>query len=131
MQITDASALVTGGASGLGLATATALHDAGARVTIVDLPSSPGAVVAAERGFVFVAADVTDEVQVQAAIDTAADARIVINCAGVATPGRTVGKSGPLPLDTFSRVVAINLIGTFNVVRLAAARMMQLEPLGE
>jgi len=131
MHIKGCSALVTGGASGLGLATATALAAAGARVTIVDLPTSPGEQIATEHGFSFVAADVRSESDVQCAVDAAGDARIVVNCAGVATPGRTVGKAGPLPLDTFERVVAINLVGTFNVVRLAAARMMTLDPIGK
>ncbi|CAN5603927.1 3-hydroxyacyl-CoA dehydrogenase [soil metagenome] len=131
MKTTDAGALVTGGASGLGLATARALAFAGVRVVIVDLPGSRGIDIAAEHGFTFVAADVTDESQVQAAVDAATDLRIVVNCAGVATPGRTVGKNGPLPLETFQKVIAINLVGTFNVVRLAAARMMQLDPVGE
>jgi len=128
MQIDGCSALVTGGASGLGLATATALAAAGARVVIVDLPTArdPGL-----DGVTLATADVTDPSQVQAAIDAAGDLRIVVNCAGVATPGRTVGKSGPLPLETFEKVVAINLVGTFNVIRLAAARMMQLDPIGE
>lgn len=131
MQLRDATALVTGGASGLGLATAIALSDAGARVTIVDLATSRGADVAAEHDLTFVPADVTSESDVAAAVDAAADARIIVNCAGVATPGRTVGKSGPLPLATFEKVIAINLVGTFNVVRLAAARLMQLNPIGE
>ena len=134
MRIADAAALVSGGASGLGLATALALQAAGALVVIVDLPSSRGAEVAAKHGLVFAAADVTDEDQVQAAVDVASAAaplRIVVCCAGVATPGKVVGRDGPLPLDVFERVVAINLTGTFNVIRLAAARMMETEPLGE
>ena len=127
MNVGDASALVTGGASGLGLATATALAAAGARVTILDLPTSRGA----ELPFTFVPGDVRSESDVQAAIDAEGDVRIVVNCAGIATPGRAVGKNGPLPLADFERVVGINLVGTFNVVRLAAARMMQLDPIGE
>jgi len=131
VQIRDATALVTGGASGLGLATAELLATTGARVVIVDLASSAGAEVAAQHGFTFVAADVRNEVEVQAAVDAAADARIIVNCAGVVTPGRAVGKNGPLALESFSTVIAINLVGTFNVVRLAAARLMQLEAIGE
>jgi len=124
MKIVDAGALVTGGASGLGLATASALAAAGAKVTILDLGDAP-------EGFTFVRADVLSESEVQRAVDAVENLRIVVNCAGIATPGRTVGKAGPLPLETFERVVATNLVGTFNVVRLAAARMMQLDPIGE
>lgn len=127
MQITDATALVTGGASGLGLATAHALAAAGARVVIADLPTSRGA----ELPFAFAPCDVRSATDVQAAVDLAGDARIVVNCAGVATPGRAVGKNGPLPLEDFERVVGINLVGTFNVIRLTAARIMQLDPIGE
>ena len=127
MQLRDAAALVTGGASGLGLATATALAARGLRVVIADLPSSRGA----ELPFEFVACDVRSEADVQAAVDAAGDLRVVVNCAGVATPGRTVGKAGPLPLATFETVIGVNLVGTFNVVRLAAARMMELDPIGE
>lgn len=132
MQITDAGALVTGGASGLGLATARVLGDAGARVVIVDLPTSPGAEVAAEHGFTFAPADVTNETDVAAALDVVdAPLRIVVNCAGVATPGKAVGKNGPLPLETYQRVIGINLVGTFNVCRLAAERMARVDPVGE
>lgn len=132
MQIRDAAALVTGGASGLGLATARALAAAGARVTILDLPSSRGEQLAADHGFTFAPADVTNEDEVQSAVEAAGDPlRILVCCAGVATPGRAVGKNGPLPLSDFERVVAINLTGTFNVIRIAANRMMQTEPISE
>jgi len=127
MRITDASALVTGGASGLGLATAHVLAAAGARVVIADLPTSRGA----DLPFAFAPCDVRSAADVQAAVDLAGDLRIVVNCAGVGTPGRAVGKNGPLPLEDFERVVGINLVGTFNVIRLAAARMMQVDPIGE
>ena len=127
MRITDASALVTGGASGLGLATALALAAAGARVVIADLPTSRGA----NLPFTFAPCDVRSAADVQRAVDLAGDLRIVVNCAGVGTPGRAVGKHGPLPLEDFERVVGINLVGTFNVVRLAAARIMQVDPIGE
>ena len=127
MQVRNAAALVTGGASGLGLATATALAERGVRVVIADLSSSRGA----ELPFDFVPCDVRSESDVQAAVDAAGTLRVVVNCAGVATPGRTVGRAGPLPLATFESVVGINLVGTFNVVRLAAARMMELDPVGE
>jgi NAD(P)-dependent dehydrogenase (short-subunit alcohol dehydrogenase family) len=124
MNIVDAGALVTGGASGLGLATASALAAAGANVTILDIGDPP-------EGFAFERADVLSESEVQRAVNAVENLRIVVNCAGVATPGRAVGKAGPLPLEDFERVVGINLVGTFNVVRLAAARIMQLAPLGE
>ncbi len=136
MKIDAASALVTGGGSGLGAATARTLARAGAAVVVADLPSSPGASVAEEivaaggRGE-FVPTDVTDEAAVQAAVDAAsvlAPLRVVVNCAGVGTPGKVVGKKGPLPLAAFSQVVQVNLVGTFNVIRLAAAAMMQTEP---
>ena len=122
MRIADASAIVTGGASGLGLATARALRDAGAHVTTLDLAGAD------------VNGDVLVEADVQRAVDAASalgPLRIVVNCAGIATPGRTVGRGGPLDLTTFARVVAVNLTGTFNVVRLAAARMFETEPDGE
>ncbi len=127
-------ALITGGASGLGAATARRLHAAGAAVVLVDLPGSHGAELAAELGehAVFAPADVTDEGQVRAAIAAAAGLgtlRIVVNCAGVATPGKVLGREGVLPLEQFSRVVQINLIGTFNVVRLCAEAMAAAEPL--
>ncbi|MEJ3403598.1 3-hydroxyacyl-CoA dehydrogenase [Rathayibacter sp. YIM 133350] len=133
MRIQGSSAIVTGGASGLGRGTASVLHAAGARVVLVDLPSSPGEQVAAEfgEGARFVPADVTDPDQVQAAIDAAQEfgpLRIAVNCAGIATAGRTVGREGPLPLDAFERTIRINLIGTFNVSRLAAAAMAAAEP---
>ena len=134
MQINDSTvALVTGGASGLGGATVRRLHADGAAVVIVDLPSSPGAALAEELGehARFVAADVRDEAQVQAAIDAASELgtlRVVVNCAGVGTPGRVVGKRGPLPLEDFANVISINLVGTFNVLRLAAAAMLANEP---
>jgi len=138
MDIRGAVALVTGGASGLGAATAKRLFDAGASVVLLDLPSSSGEALAAELNAsgsgskaVFVPADVTDEAQVQAAVDAAAALgalRIVVNCAGVATPGKVLGRDGVLPLESFTKVVQINLVGTFNVIRLAAAAMAATEP---
>lgn len=128
MDIANSVALVTGGASGLGLATVERLHAAGAAVVIADLPSSRGAEVAAKLGdqVRFAPTDVTSETEVVAALDVAAELgplRIVINCAGIGTVGRTVGKQGPLPLDDFVRTINVNLVGTFNVIRLAAARI--------
>ena len=131
MRIDGSSAVVTGGASGLGLATATELAGAGAQVVIADLPSSLGGERAAELGATFAPVDVTDEVAVQAAIDAArglAPLRIVVNCAGIGTPGRVLGKQGVLPLEQFEKVVRVNLIGTFNVIRLAASAMVDSEP---
>lgn len=138
MDIRGAVALITGGASGLGAATARRLFEAGASVVLLDLESSAGAEYAAElntageaNSAIFVAADVTDEAQVQAAVDAAAGLgplRIVVNCAGIATPGKVLGRDGVLPLETFNRVIQINLVGTFNVVRLAAAAMAATEP---
>jgi NAD(P)-dependent dehydrogenase (short-subunit alcohol dehydrogenase family) len=126
--------LVTGGASGLGRATAAAAVAAGARVVLVDLASSSGADVAQELGktVLFASADVRSEDQVQTAVDAAADLgilRVAVNCAGVATPGRVIGKRGILPLGDFRTVIDINLVGTFNVLRLAAAVMIDNEPL--
>ena len=134
MEISGAVAIVTGGASGLGLATATTLRVAGAIVVIVDLPQSPGAYVAAELGATFVAADVADAAQMAEAVraaQTLGPLRILVTCAGVATPGRAVGRNGPLPLEDFERVIRVNLVGTFNAIRLTAAAMQETEPLRE
>lgn len=127
-------ALVTGGASGLGAATARRLHAAGAGVVLVDLPSSHGAELAEELGerALFVPADVTDEGQIRVALAAAASLgtlRIAVNCAGVGTPGKVLGREGVIALEQFSKVVQINLIGTFNVVRLCAEAMAATEPL--
>ncbi|MFF3572630.1 SDR family NAD(P)-dependent oxidoreductase [Nocardia jiangxiensis] len=133
MNIDGTVAVVTGGASGLGNATARALHARGAKVVLIDLPMADREAATAGLGAdaVFAAADVTSATEVAAAIDRAADLgdlRIVVNCAGVATPGKVLGRSGPLPLDVFERVVRINLVGTFNVIRLAAERMATTTP---
>ncbi|MGG7507283.1 SDR family NAD(P)-dependent oxidoreductase [Plantibacter sp. YIM 135249] len=133
MDITGASAIVTGGASGLGLATATRLAGAGARVVIVDLPGSAGVERAEQLGgfATFVPADVTDGPQVQAAVEEATSRgplRILVNCAGIAPPAKVLGRDGPADLAAFERVVRINLVGTFNVIRLAADAMQHNEP---
>jgi NAD(P)-dependent dehydrogenase (short-subunit alcohol dehydrogenase family) len=132
VEITDAVALVTGGASGLGLATTKRLLDAGAQVVVLDLK---GEDVVRELGdhARFAPANVTDETAVTAALDIAdslGPLRIVVNCAGTGNGIRVLGKDGVFPLDAFRTVVEINLIGTFNVLRLAAERIAQTEPVG-
>ncbi|SDS59075.1 NAD(P)-dependent dehydrogenase, short-chain alcohol dehydrogenase family [Brevibacterium sandarakinum] len=136
MDLNNTVALVTGGASGLGRATTERLLAAGAHVVMVDLNAEVGQQVAAELGESahFVTADVTNEDQVQAAVDTATglgQLRVVVNCAGVATPGKLVSRKGPLALDAFSQVLNINVVGTVNVCRLAAAAMQAQEADGE
>lgn len=137
MELASSVALVSGGASGLGLATVRRLVDAGARAVVADLPSSDGAAIADELGdeVVFAPTDVTDEDQVAAAVAAAADLgrlNVVVNCAGIAPPARVVKRDGtPAPLADFARVVQVNLVGTFNVLRLAAAEMVRHEPDGE
>lgn len=131
MDVTGTTTIVTGGASGLGRATASALHDRGATVFLLDLGGSEGEAVAGTLGqrAGFVPTDVTDEDAVRAAIDHAVERtgglHIAVNCAGVAAAQRTVGRDGPHDLDVFRRVVEVNLVGTFNVARLAAAQMAQ------
>lgn len=136
MQVVDKVVLVTGGASGLGLATARTVLDDGARVVLLDLPTSRGEEIAAEMGprARFVAADVVNEAEVAAALDVAdelGELRAVVNCAGTGRSMRVVGRQGVFPLEVFTRVVTINLIGTFNVTRLAAERMVRHEVDGE
>ena len=137
MELSGAAALVTGGASGLGRATVERLAAGGAAVTILDLPGSDGKAVAADlgAGVSFAPADVTDVDAVAAAVEHAGGEkplRIVVNCAGIGPPGRVVGRDGsPMPLEQFTKVVGVNLIGTFNVIRLAAAAMAETEPDGE
>ena len=131
-------ALVTGGGSGLGGATARRLVADGATVVIVDLdggaaPALVEELTAQRAGSAhFVAADVRDEAQVQAAVERATslgELRVAVNCAGVATPGRVIGRGGPLSLETFRTVIDINLVGSFNVLRLVAVAMVENEPL--
>src|ERR1700733_9171843 len=133
MNIAGNIALVAGGESGLGLATTVRLHEAGASVVILDLPGSDGQAVAGDLGprVAFAAGDVTSPADVDAALDAAGALaggvpRIVVNCAGIGTAARTTSKDGPFPLESFTRVIQVNLIGTFNVIRLAAYRMSQV-----
>lgn len=132
MDIEGASALVTGGASGLGLATARRLAAAGAHVIIVDLPTSPGAQIADELGGAFAAADVTDAEQIAAAAARAAAAgplRVVVNCAGIAPPAKVLDRDGsPSSLSDFERVIRVNLIGTYNVIAQTSAVMATTDP---
>jgi len=135
VEIKDAVAVVTGGASGLGLATAQALLDEGAKVVILDLPTSPGAEVAKGLGerARFAPGDVCDEDAVTSALDlaeTLGPLRIVVNCAGTGDAIRVLGKGGVYPLTKFARIVNINLVGTFNVLRLGAERMAKTDPVG-
>jgi NAD(P)-dependent dehydrogenase (short-subunit alcohol dehydrogenase family) len=132
----DVVALVSGGASGLGRATVEELSEAGARVVIADLASSEGAAVADALGdgVRFCACDVTSSDDVAAAVAAAGELgtlRVAVSCAGIATPGRVLGRSGPLALEQFQQVVEINLVGTFNVLRLAAESMAGAEPVGQ
>jgi len=135
MQISGSSALVTGGASGLGLATVKALAESGAKVVALDLPGADTAALGELGDAVrFAPADVTDEDAVTEAVRLANDEnrlRIVVNCAGIGNAIRTVGKDGPFPLAEFEKVIKVNLTGTFNVIRLAAHAMSQNEPVGE
>ncbi|OBA49048.1 3-hydroxy-2-methylbutyryl-CoA dehydrogenase, partial [Nocardia sp. 852002-20019_SCH5090214] len=124
------------GASGLGLATVKELHGQGAKVVIIDLPSSDGEAIAKELGdgVVFAATDVTNEEQVSAALDAAAQLgtlRIAVNCAGIGNAIKTVSKKGAFPLADFTKIINVNLIGTFNVIRLAAERIAAAELEGE
>ncbi|BDB58372.1 3-hydroxyacyl-CoA dehydrogenase [Rhodococcus sp. C26F] len=133
MIVNDSVAVVTGGASGLGLATVKALLNDGAQIVIIDLPSSNGETIAKELGdrVRFVAADVTDEAAVTEALDVAESlgpVRVAVNCAGIGNAIKTVSKKGAFPLDAFKKVVDVNLFGTFNVIRLAAERIAKTEP---
>ena len=133
MDIKGHAAVVTGGASGLGAATAEELARAGAKVACLDVNLDGARAVAERIGGCAVRCDVTDGEQAAAALAQARDqhgaARILINCAGVGPAKRIVGRDGPMPLADFERVIAINLIGTFNMMRLAAADMQNLSPL--
>ena len=131
MEIEGAAALVTGGASGLGAATARALRDAGASVVILDLPAAADQVPEGD-GIALVAGDITDPAAVAEAVAAATERgplRVLVNCAGIGRSARTVGREGPHELDLFRQVIDVNLVGTFNVIRLAAATMQLAEPI--
>ena len=135
MQVEGQAAIVSGGGSGLGRATAQMLAAAGVKVAILDINEAAAGEAARETGGLAIAVDVTDAKSVEAAFVTACErhgpARIAVNCAGIGTAGRIVGREGPLPLDAFRRVIEVNLIGSFNVMRLAAAEMSALDPLAD
>ncbi|AST32992.1 3-hydroxyacyl-CoA dehydrogenase [Ralstonia solanacearum] len=131
MEIRDQVFIVTGGASGLGAGTARALAQAGGKVVIADLNETAGTALAQEIGGRFVRCDVTSETDGQAVVQAATSLGTLsglVNCAGIAPASRTVGKTGPHPLDQFARVININLIGTFNMIRLAATAMAANPP---
>ena len=129
------AALVTGGGSGLGAASALELARAGAKVALLDINVDAAKKIAAEIGGIAVRCDVADADSAMAAVAAARDrngpARILVNCAGIGPAKRIVGRDGPMPLPDFERVIAINLIGTFNMLRLAAADMTALPPLAD
>jgi NAD(P)-dependent dehydrogenase (short-subunit alcohol dehydrogenase family) len=132
MELAGSSALITGGASGLGAATARRLVGQGACVVIADLNREAGLALEQELGARFVETDVTDDSSMRQAIHAAIAAygelHILVCCAGVATPDKVLGKDGPLDLQRFARVVQINLVGTFNAIRLAAEQMVKNAP---
>jgi NAD(P)-dependent dehydrogenase (short-subunit alcohol dehydrogenase family) len=131
MEIKGQAAIVTGGASGLGAATARALAAAGAKVAIFDVNEKAAAEVAADIKGVAVTCDVADSASAEAGIKKAAEvhgaARVLVNCAGIGTAKHIVGRDGPMPLADYERIIRVNLIGTFNMMRLAAAAMQPLE----
>jgi NAD(P)-dependent dehydrogenase (short-subunit alcohol dehydrogenase family) len=128
MELNGIGALVAGGASGLGEATARELAARGARVTVADVNEERGAALAGEIGGAFALADVTDEEQVQAAVTSVERLRLAVSCAGIGWAERTVKRDGPAALQPFEAVVRVNLIGTFNVLRLAATAIAAGEP---
>lgn len=132
MLMQETAAVITGGASGLGEATARLFRASGAQVTILDRDAERGQTVAAEIGATFAQTDVMNEESAKAAIAKAVEAmgkiNAVINCAGVGTAEKTLGKEGPHSLDHYNRVIGINLVGTFNIARLAAAEMAKNDP---
>jgi len=135
MEIKGKAALVTGGGSGLGAATARALAAAGARVAVLDINEAAAGAVAREIAGTAIACDVADAAQGEAAVAAAraahGPAAILVNCAGIGPAERIVGKTGAMSLDAFAKVISVNLIGTFNMMRLAAVDMQGLEPNGD
>ena len=132
MDIAGRIAFVTGGASGLGAAAARALNASGAKVGIFDRDAAKGEAIAAELGGKFFAVDVSDATSAEAAVGAAVAAlgtpSVLVNCAGIGTAGRIVGRDGPMALDAFSRVINVNLVGSFNMMRLCAHAMSLAEP---
>jgi NAD(P)-dependent dehydrogenase (short-subunit alcohol dehydrogenase family) len=135
MKISGIAAVVTGGASGLGAATARLLAANGAKVALLDMNAASCEAVAKEIGGIALACDVTDAASAEAALKEAkakhGAARLVVNCAGIAPAAKVVGRKGPHDLDLFRKVIEVNLIGTFNILRLAAADMFDLPPLDD
>jgi NAD(P)-dependent dehydrogenase (short-subunit alcohol dehydrogenase family) len=135
MELRGMPAIVTGGGSGLGAATAEALAAAGARVAVLDVNRAAAEAIASRIGGLSAACDVADPTTAEAALKLAAQthgpARVLVNCAGVGTAARIVGRDGAIPLDQFEQVIRVNLIGTFNMLRLAAAAMSTVDPLEE
>jgi NAD(P)-dependent dehydrogenase (short-subunit alcohol dehydrogenase family) len=135
MDLRGHAAIVTGGGSGLGAETARHLAKAGAKVAIIDVNLKGAEAVAGEIGGVAIKADVASAEEGEAAVAKAraahGAARVLVNCAGIGPPARIVGKNGPLPLEQYRRVIEVNLIGSFNMMRLVAADMQKLEPLAD
>jgi len=135
MDVTGLSAIVTGGGSGLGAETARHLAAAGAKVTVLDIDGAAAAAVGAEVGGLGLACDVASASAAESAVAQAREAhgpaRVLVNCAGIAPAKRIVGRDGPMPLEAFEQVIRVNLIGSFNLLRLAAADMVAAEPLAE
>jgi NAD(P)-dependent dehydrogenase (short-subunit alcohol dehydrogenase family) len=135
VNLSGVAAIVTGGASGLGAETARTLARAGANVAVLDLNVEKANAVASEIGGLAMPCDVSSAASAEAAVAAAREkhgaARVLVNCAGIGPAKRIVGKDGPMPLEDFVKVIHVNLIGTFNMMRLAAADMSKLEPIGE
>ena len=135
MKVSDIAAIVTGGGSGIGAATARHLASLGAKIAVLDINQDNAGAIAREIGGIACACDVTDATSVEAALAAATaahgPARLAVNCAGIATASRVLGREGPHDLALFRRVVEINLIGSFNVLRLAAQAMSTLEPMAD